>query len=162
MEPLSPEELSAELERLAEEQVRDRASEDEDRAIRNRQRRERVVSLYARGALRSGQDFFYAALIFLYGDEVAHFDLARTFAKHATTLGEMRAWFVIAAAWDRALLARGKPQRFGTQFIREHGRLTLGRVDPRINDYQRAMYGVPPLWYQQQNVEQLQRREEEF
>ena len=68
---------------------------------------------------------------------------------------------MIAAAWDRSLLARGRPQRFGTQFIRENGRWSLGRVDSRVTDYQRALYGVPPLWYQQQNVDQLQRREEE-
>jgi hypothetical protein len=162
MEPLSPEELSAELERLAEEQVNDLDSEGEDRARRSKERRERVVALYARGALRSAQDYYYAALVLLYGDEVAHFDLARTFARRAATMGEARAWSVIAAAWDRALLARGRPQRFGTQFIRESGRWSLGRVDPRVNDYERAFYGVPPLWYQQQNVDQLQRREDEI
>jgi hypothetical protein len=162
MEPLSPEELSAELERLAEEQVNDLDNEGEDRASRSKERRERVVALYARGVLRSAQDFYYAALVLLYGDDVAHFDLARNFAKRAATMGEMRAWSVIAAAWDRALLARGRPQRFGTQFIREHGRWSLGKVDPRVNDHQRALYGVPPLWYQQQNVEQLQRREDEI
>jgi hypothetical protein len=162
MESLSPEELSAELERLAEEQVNDLDNEGEDRGLRSKQRRERVVALYARGVLRSAQDFYYAALVLLYGDDVAHFDLARTFAKRAATMGEMRAWSVIAAAWDRSLLARGRPQRFGTQFIREHGRWSLGKIDQRVNDYQRALYGVPPLWYQQQNVEQLQRREEEI
>jgi hypothetical protein len=161
MEPLSPEELSAELERLAEEQVSDLDNEGEDRALRSKQRRERVIALYARGVLRSAQDFYYAALVLLYGEDVAHFDLARTFAKRAATLGEGRAWSVIAAAWDRALLARGRPQRFGTQFIRENGRWSLGKVDPRVSDYQRALYGVPPLWHQQQNVDQLQRREEE-
>jgi hypothetical protein len=31
-----------------------------------------------------------------------------------------------------------------------------------VTDSQRAMYGVPPLWVQQQNVEQLRRREEEL
>jgi hypothetical protein len=162
MEPLSPEELSAELERLAEEQVNDLDSESEDRAQRSKQRRERVVALYARGAIRSAQDNYYAALVLLYGDDVAHFVLSRTFAKRAATMGEARAWSVIAAAWDRALLARGQPQRFGTQFIRENGRWSLGRVDPRVNDYQRALYGVPPLWFQQQNVDQLQRREDEI
>jgi hypothetical protein len=162
MESFSPEELSAELERLAEEQINDLDSEGEDRLARSKGRRERVVMLYARGALRSAQDFYYASLVLLYGDEVAHFDLARTFAKRAAAMGEGRAWSVIAAAWDRALLARNRPQRFGTQFIRENGRWSLGRVDPRVNDYQRALYGVPPLWYQQQNVDQLQRREEEI
>jgi len=162
MEPRTPEELSAELERLAEEQINDLDSASEDRSRRSKERRERVVALYARGALRSAQDYYYAALVLLYGDDVAHFDLAQTFAKRAANEGEARAWSVIAAAWDRALLARGRPQRFGTQFIRENGRWSLGRVDPRVNDYQRAFYGVPPLWYQQQNVDQLQRREDEL
>ena len=102
-----------------------------------------------------------AALIMLYGDDVAHFELAKTFAKRAAALGEGRAWSVIAASWDRSLLGRGLPQRFGTQFIRENGRWSLGRVDPRVSDSLRALYGVPPLWVQQQNVDQLQQRDEE-
>ena len=162
MEPRSPEELSAELERLAEEQLNDLDSESTERSQRAKQRRERVVALYAQGALRTAQDNYHAALVMLYGEDVGHFDLARTFARRAAALGEPRAWSVVAAAWDRALLARGQPQRFGTQFVREHGRWSLGRVDPSVNDYQRALYGVPPLWVQQQNVTQLQRREEEL
>jgi hypothetical protein len=108
MEPQTPEELSQELERLAEEQMNDIDSEGEERARRGKQRRERVVALYAQGALRSGGDNYHAALIMLYGEELPHFDLARTFAKRATVLGEPRAWSVIAAAWDRALLARAR------------------------------------------------------
>ena len=161
MEPRSSEDPSAELERMAEEQINDLDSESEDRTRRGKQRRERVLTLYGQGALRSAPDNYFAALIMLYGDDVAHFELARTFAKRATVLGEPRAWSVVAAAWDRALLGRGQPQRFGTQFIRENGRWSLGRVDPRVTDAQRALYGVPPLWVQQQNVDQLQRREEE-
>lgn len=161
MEPRSPEDLSQELERLAEEQINDLDTEGEDRVRRGKQRRERVVAIYAQGALRSGADNYHAALIMLYGDDIAHFELARTFARRAASMGEHRAWSVAAAAWDRSLLARGQPQRFGTQFIRENGRWSLGRVDPRVTDSQRALYGVPPLWVQRQNVEQLQRRDEE-
>ena len=161
MEPRSSEDPSAELERLAEEQINDLDSEGEERLLRGKQRRERVITLYTQGALHSAQDNYHAALIMLYGDSVAHFELARTFAKRATALGEPRAWSVVAAAWDRALLGRNLPQRFGTQFIRENGRWSLGRVDPRVTDSERALYGVPPLWVQQQNVDQLQQREEE-
>ena len=46
MEPRSPEELSEELERLAEEQINDLDSESSDRSERGKQRRERVVALY--------------------------------------------------------------------------------------------------------------------
>lgn len=161
MDPRGFENSSAELERLAEEQINDLDSTGEERSRRGKERRERVLSLYGQGALRSAQDNYHGALIMLYGDDVAHFELARTFAKRATVLGEPRAWSVVAAAWDRSLLGRGQPQRFGTQFIRENGRWSLGRIDTRVTDHQRALYGVPPLWVQQQNVEQLQQREEE-
>jgi hypothetical protein len=160
MEPAGGETPSAELERLAEEQINDLESEGEDRAQRGKQRRERVVELYAQGAVDSAQDHYHAALVMLYGDEPPQYDLARTFANRAAKLGEQRAWSVMAAAWDRALLAQGAPQRFGTQFVRENGRWSLGEVDPAVTDAERAMYGVPPLWVQRQNVEQLQRRDD--
>jgi hypothetical protein len=161
MEPRGFEDSSAELERLAEEQINDLDSTGEERSRRGRSRRERVLALYGQGALQSGPDNYHAALIMLYGDDVAHFELAKTFAKRSAALGEARAWSVIAAAWDRSLLGRGLPQRFGTQFVRENGRWSLGQVDPRVSDSLRALYGVPPLWVQQQNVDQLQQRDEE-
>lgn len=66
--------------------------------------------------------------------------LSRTFARRSSALGEQRGWSVMAAAWDRALIAKGEPQRFGTQFVREDGRWTLGKVDPSVTDAERAMY----------------------
>jgi hypothetical protein len=161
MEPRSYEDPSTELERLAEEQINDLDSTGEERSRRGRERRERVLALYGQGALQSAQDNYHAALIMLYGDDVAHFELSKTFARRGAALGEGRAWSVVAAAWDRSLIGRGLPQRFGTQFIRDNGRWSLGRVDPRVSDAMRALYGVPPLWVQQQNVSQLQQRDEQ-
>lgn len=161
MDPRGFEDPSAELERLAEEQINDLESTGEERSRRGRERRERVLTLYGQGALQSAPDNYHAALVMLYGDEVAHFELAKTFARRAIALGESRAWSVAAAAADRSLLGRGKPQRFGTQFVRENGRWTLGKVDPRVSDSLRALYGVPPLWVQQQNANQLQEREDD-
>jgi hypothetical protein len=160
MEPQNFEETSAELERLAVEQLNDDEGELEARRQRGRSRRARVRQLYQQGAVRTGEDYYHAALVMLHGDEIASLELARHMARRATELGEQRAWSVIATAWDRALIKRGLPQRFGTQFVRENGRLSLGPVDPSITDSQRALYGVPPLWVQQQTVERLRRREE--
>ncbi|MEN9937714.1 MAG: hypothetical protein RLZZ387_4293 [Chloroflexota bacterium] len=160
MEPGGTENPSAELERLADEQINDLDSEAEDRGSRAKERRERVVELYAQGAIQSAADNYHAALVMLYGEDLAHYELARTFARRAAQAGEGRAWSVVATSWDRALIARGEPQRFGTQFIRENGRWSLGRVDATISDAERAMYGVPPLWVQQQSVDQLQQRED--
>lgn len=162
MEPEVPENVSKELERLAEEQLSDAESDSGDRIRRGKDRRQRVLELYGRGEVRTPDDHYHAALVMLYGDDIQHFDLARTFAKRATALGSQRAWSIIAAAWDRSLIARGRPQRYGTQFIRDKGRWTLGNVDTRITDSDRAFYGVPPLWVQQQAVDRLQRREDEI
>lgn len=162
MEPLHTPEPSEELEQLAAAQLRDIESEDDERRQRGRERRERVLALYGQGFVQSSEDNYYAALVMLYGEEVPHFELARTFARRAAALGDPRAWSVIAAAWDRSLIARGKPQRFGTQFIRENGRWSLGKVDTRVSDPERAFYGVPPLWVQQQAVDRLQRREDQL
>ncbi len=161
MDPFSPEDTSDELERLAEEQLNDLESELEDRRRRGKERRERVLSLYSQGAVQSPDDNYHAALVMLYGEDVAHFELAKTFAKRASVLGQPKSWSIIAAAWDRSLIARGRPQRYGTQFIREDGHWSLGKVDQRVTDAERAFYGVPPLWVQQQSVDRLQRREDE-
>lgn len=160
MDQPTPEEISAELEQLAEEQITDLDADANDRARRGRQRRTRVATIYAQGRLVTARDHYHAALIMLYGEELAHWELSRSLARRAVALGDTRAWSIIAASWDRALLARGEPQRFGTQFVRENGRWTVGRVDPRVTDAERAFYGVPPLWVQRQSAEQLQRRED--
>jgi hypothetical protein len=160
MEPRSQEDPSKELERLAEEQLSDLESEGQERVRSGKRRRERVAALYAAGAVQSPEDHYYAALVMLYGEEPSHFDLARRLARTAAHDGEERAWSVFAAAWDRSLIARGQPQRFGTQFVREHGHWSLGGIDEQTTDAERAFYAVPPLWVQRQNLEQIRRREE--
>lgn len=162
MDQNSPESVSEELERLAEEQLTELHNEDPSLKQVNRERRERVIMLYAQGGLKNPSDFYHAALVLLYGQDLEHLELARTFAKHATTVGENRAWWVIAAAWDRWLLERGKPQRFGTQFFREDGRWTMGDVDPKTTDAQRAFYAVPPLWFLRQNLQKLRQSDGEI
>ena len=160
MEPRGQEDPSVELQRLAEEQLSDLDTEGTDRIQRGKARRERVAQLYAADQVESPDDHYYAALVMLYGEDTSHFDLARNLAQHAADHGEARAWSVIAAAWDRGLLARGQAQRFGTQFVREDGRWSLGAIDPAVTDAERALYGVPPLWVQRQNLEQIRRRSE--
>jgi hypothetical protein len=161
MDSRSQEDPSQELERLAEEQIADLDTENSERKLRSKQRRERVVTLYAAGMVQSPRDHYHAALVMLYGEEAGHFDLARQLAERATHNGEARAWSVVAAAWDRSLLARGKPQRFGTQFVRsDQGRWSLGSVDERVTDAERAFYAVPPLWVQRQHLAHILRRED--
>lgn len=161
MEPREQEEPGEELQRMAEEQMSDLESENEsDKQQRSIRRRGRVAELYAAGTIQTAEDYYHAALVMLYGEDPQHYEQARRFGQRSAALGEPRSWSIVAAAWDRWLLAEKKPQRFGTQFIREAGRWSIGEVDPAVTDSERAMYGVPPLWVQRQNLEQLRRRDE--
>ncbi|WP_129626871.1 hypothetical protein [Candidatus Oscillochloris fontis] len=155
-----PEEESTnvELARLAREAIAAQAGEIDMQAAR--QRCQRVIDLYSAGQIVNGADYFHAAWVMLCGETQGHYHMARVLARQATEQGEERAWSLRAMAWDRWLVASGKPQRFGTQIIKQGGRWSLGPVDPDMSDLERAMYGVPPLYVQHQNAEQLQRREE--
>ncbi|MBP1464761.1 hypothetical protein EYB53_003455 [Candidatus Chloroploca sp. M-50] len=151
------EDPSGELERLAREALEAQAETNDP--IATRQRCQRVIDLYAGGWVQNERDNFHAAWVMICGESQGHFSLAQLFARRSAELGEDRAWTLWAMAWDRWLVAGGKPQRFGTQIIKQHGRWSLGVVDPDISDLERALFAVPPLYVQLQRAEQLQRQE---
>lgn len=150
---------SEELARLAQETIDAQASDADANAQIVRTRCKRVLELYAQNAVRDADDYFHAALVLLYGEGAHHYRMSRQFAKRSAELEDPRAWALQAMAWDRWLLATGRPQRFGTQIVRLDGQWTLGEVDEQVNDIERAFYGVPPLFFQQQRVHQLRQRE---
>lgn len=157
--PPQNEEPSDELERLARETLEAQSGTADP--VGARRRCQRVIELYAKGVIVEARDNFHAAWVMLCGETQGHYSLARVFARRATELGEERAWTLRAMAWDRLLVASGKPQRFGTQIIKQNGRWSLGAVEPGIDDAERALYAVPPLYVQRQRAEQLQRQESE-
>ncbi len=148
------EQFSQELERLADEQLH-----DEDGTTR-RQRCSRVCDIAVDGGIVSGADYYHAAVVLLHGETPEEFATALHFARTSAKQHDPRAWSVVAATWDRLLIAKRRPQRFGTQFVKIDGKWSLGAVDANITDAERAFYGVPPLWVQQKNAELLQRRDE--
>lgn len=68
---------------------------------------------------------------------------------HATAVQRMRAEprmrEVAAAAYDRARVLTGRPQKFGTQAVTQRGELALWPVDPTTTDTERAKWGLAPL-----------------
>ena len=148
------ESFSIELERLADEQL-----QDDDYTAR-RTRCERVCDIAVAGGISSGADYYYAAVVLLHGETPEEFATALHFARTASHQHDSRAWSVVAATWDRLLIAKRRPQRFGTQFIRIDGQWGLGPVDEQVSDAERAFYGVPPLWVQRKSAAALQRYEE--
>lgn len=157
-EPIFEEEPGEELARMAQEAIESQTGSTE--VGETRLRCERVLQMHKQGLIYEARDSFHAALVLLYGERTSHYQMARVLARQSAMLEESRAWSLEAMAWDRWLLSMGRPQRFGTQIIKHGGRWSLNAVDPRVTDNERAMYGVPPLFVQEQRAQQLQREED--
>ena len=107
----------------------------------------RTRDLYASGALRSGADWWHAALILQHSSEADDYLLAHEMSVAAVAEGEENARWLVAAAEDRFLMKIGRRQRFGTQYepADEPGKYRLAPTDPGVTDELRAVLGTPSL-----------------
>lgn len=121
---------------------------------RDQQRRQRTQQLMEANALTEALDYFHAARLFQHGDIPDDAWTAHQLALKALELGELRARWYAAAAYDRWCMYRGVPQKFGTQFVPDGRRHRLWDVEPATTDADRVAWDVPPL------AEQLRRAEE--
>jgi len=78
-------------------------------------RRQRVSELIAAGRVRTGADWYRAAMIYQHGETLDDYARARAYAVQAVARGDEDGLWLAAAAWDRWLIHAGYPQRFGTQ-----------------------------------------------
>src|SRR5262249_52744931 len=114
---------------------------------RDRRREARVKELYEAGSLRTGKDFYRAAMVLQHASRPEAYLLAHAFCLAALAKGNQAARWLAAATEDRDLMSIGRPQRFGTQY-RSAGPdqpVRLYRVDPGVNDALRRELGVPTL-----------------
>ena len=107
----------------------------------------RTRELYASGALRTGGDWFRAALILQHSSEADDYLLAHEMSVAAIAQGHKEARWLAAASEDRFLMKIGRKQRFGTQYepAEEPGRYRLAPTEPQVTDALRAVLGVPSL-----------------
>ena len=154
--------MHKELQTLFEQDQADRAGfahfdqEQHQRMLqRGGTRRERVTALLASSPLLDAEDYFHAAMIFQHGETLEHFLRAHELAHKGIKLGHSGCLRLMAAAYDRWLMARGYPQKYGTQYIIEHGHWALFAVDPSTTDEQRAQWNVPPLEQCFQRAEEM-------
>ena len=144
---------SAEMARLFEEDQTDRTAAPgksidwEQVGMRDEVREQRVKELIHSDALRTGADYFHAAMVLQHAPEPDDYLLAHDLCVIAIGTGEQRAKWLAAASLDRFLMAIGRPQRFGTQFIsrRSFHPPRLAPVDPNIPDQLRRELNVPSL-----------------
>jgi len=114
-----------------------------------------VMSMLAQGMIKTGLDYFHAAVIFQHGESVADIRLAHSFASISASLGYERATWLQAASWDRLLMYFEQPQWYGTQFVmNDEGDWQLYEVDRNVvTDEQRAEWRVPSLAESEANIE---------
>jgi len=107
----------------------------------------RTRELYASGALRTGADWFHAALILQHSSEADDYLLAHEMSVAAVAQGHKDARWLVAASEDRFLMKIGRKQRFGTQYEPgdEPGRFRLAPTEPHVTDALREALGIPSL-----------------
>ncbi len=110
-------------------------------------RRLKRVHKLAKGYLCDRAAFRDAALVLVSSTSPRDLDLAASLAQEAAKEGLDRAHWAFTQAFDRALVARGLPQSFGTQFGAVDGdaRACMYPVDPSFTDEERKAWSVPPL-----------------
>lgn len=109
--------------------------------------RSEVLSMLTRGEIRTGLDYFHAAVILQHGESAEEIRLAHSFATISNQLGYERARWMQAASWDRLLMYFEQPQWYGTQFtVDDDGKWYLHEVqEGAVTDEQRAEWRVPSL-----------------
>ena len=114
---------------------------------RDRAREERAKELYREDQLRTGADYYHAAMILQHCATPEDYLLAHELCVVALSLGEDRAKWLAAASEDRFLMSIDRPQRFGTQYRSDSAGapVKLYRYDDYITDSLRAMMDVPSI-----------------
>lgn len=142
-----------ELARLFEEDQNDRipgsgrAIDPEFVVTRDKTREGRVKALYEAGDLRTGKDYYRAAMILQHATKPEDYLLAHEFCIVALSKGEPSARWLAAATEDRFLMKLERPQRFGTQYFSPNSNepFKLHEVGPGVTDGLRKELGVPTL-----------------
>lgn len=117
-------------------------------------RRVRVHTMLEQGLLHTGADFERASFIFQHGHTPDEYLLAHTLAMIAVSKGDSSAIWVASATLDRYLQSIGKPQIFGTQFVKNKEMWTQDPYERTlVPDRLRRALDVPSQAVQQQQLE---------
>ncbi|MGH9966528.1 MAG: hypothetical protein ACREBG_01675 [Pyrinomonadaceae bacterium] len=115
-------------------------------AARDEARLKRVKELYSQNHLRTGNDYFNAALVLQHGNTPEDYLLAHELC--VVAISKKRGIESLAAASeDRFLMSIGRSQRFGTQYKSDgpNQPYRLYKVDPGVTDEVRRIMMVPSL-----------------
>lgn len=139
-----------ELQQMYQKDQQSRFSPNIDWSLLNKEdsvRRVRAKELIDSGKVITGQDHYHAAMVFQHGMDSVDYGKAVQLMKKAVALDSTVNKWLLAAAVDRELMSRNKPQIYGTQYIMiEGGRWALYTIDTtQVTDEERKAYRVETL-----------------
>ena len=140
-----------ELQKMYNEDQSSRMSKNIDWSILSKQdkeREKRVYEMINSGQIITGKDYYNSAMIFQHGNDTIASSMAVKHMKKAVELDTTINKWLLAAAIDRDLMRRGKPQIYGTQYIMNNGETKWKRYDidtTQVTDEQRKFYNVETL-----------------
>ena len=108
----------------------------------------RVYELIKENKIVTGKDYYNSAMIFQHGRDTAASGMAVKQMKMAIELDSTVNKWLLAAAIDRDLLRRGKPQIYGTQYIKmgQNAKWERCKIDTtQVTDAERKYYKVETL-----------------
>lgn len=110
--------------------------------------------------MQSGDDYFHAAFVYQHGDGPDSYLTAHALALVAVARCRSDATWIAAASLDRYLQAIGKPQIYGTQFMKQGGQpWTQAPYDRALlPDALRTASGVPTMAEQEKRREAMTRQ----
>ena len=100
------------------------------------------------GKIVTAKDYYNSAMIFQHGRDTIASAMAVKHMRKAMELDSTMNKWLLAAAIDRDLMRRGKPQIYGTQYVKEMGedKWTRYKIDSmKVSDEERREYGVESL-----------------
>lgn len=125
---------------------------------RDQAREARVRAMLAAGSVRTGPDYFNAALVCQHSSELDGIQLAHELSMISAALGERRARWLMAASYDRLLNRLNQPQRFATQYFQKGTEpMHLTEIRPGVTDSMRQAINVPTLEQAQAQEAELNR-----
>ena len=142
---------NAELQKMHDEDQHSRSVPNIDWRILSRQdslREVRVHEMIKEGKIVTAKDYYNSAMIFQHGRDTIASSMAVKHMRKAMELDSTMNKWLLAAAIDRDLMRRGKPQIYGTQYVKEMGEDKWKRykIDSmKVSDEERREYGVESL-----------------
>lgn len=109
----------------------------------------RIYELINSGQVITGKDYYHTAMIFQHGKDSVAYGMAVKQMKKAIELDSTINKWLLAAAIDRNLLSRNKPQIYGTQYHKkniQNAKWERSSIDTtQVTDLERKEYNVETL-----------------